>query len=159
MSNTTQLVKTRARHEVLPPWRDEGKGIYPYACGSDSGALRDAQRERPEPSCSASAVCPGSLPPGRSHPEADWRLHVFSDVASRGHQDYCTASTREWPPRALDSEPGALPAQGTDIAHSHTHTGCSRSGTPDRRATQAAHRDMLGWAREISRPSQNQAHP
>ena len=50
---------------------------------------------------------------------------MFSDVASRGHQDYCTASTIEWPPLVLDSEPGTLCAQGTD---SHTHVGCAVVG-------------------------------
>lgn len=36
--------------------------------------------------------------------------------------------------------------------------GVCRCGIPYGRTTQAAHRDTLGWAREISRPSQNQAH-
>lgn len=44
--------------------------------------------------------------PEMSRPAAGWRLPVFSDVASRGHQDCCTASPVEWQPLVLDSDPG-----------------------------------------------------
>lgn len=61
-------------------------------------------------------------PPGRSCPDAGSRLPVFSDVASRGHQDHCTASATELPPLVLDSEAGALRSQGSDIrALTHPH--------------------------------------
>lgn len=40
---------------------------------------------------------------------------MFSDVASRGHQEYCAASTIAWSHPVLDSEPEALRAQGVDI--------------------------------------------
>lgn len=35
MPRATQLIKTRTRHEILPPQGDEEKGMDPYADGTE----------------------------------------------------------------------------------------------------------------------------
>lgn len=114
LPRATQLVKTRTRHKVLPPWGDEEKGMGPYLDEALQrvGPQRCTRGERRgiPPPCQP---CLSWKPPsGKIPPSMDWRLPVFSDVASRGHQDHCTAAPgsgfRAWGPGA----------QGTDI---HTH--------------------------------------
>lgn len=141
LPRATQLVKTRTRHEVRAPWGDKEKETNLCTDSTDSpqrctwGGRRDIRTPTPTSTPLPRRPCLSRNPPERSHPAAGSRLCVFSDVASRGHQHYCTASTVEWLPWFWIRSLGPLGHRAQTSTHSHIQMGCTGCGTPDGRAT------------------------
>lgn len=149
MPRAADLVKTRTRHEVLPPRRREKKRMDSYSDGTESrpSEVYKVWEESHPPLCQS---CLSWKSPQRSHPAAGYRLPVFSDMASRGHQDHCTAAPgsgfRAWGPEA----------QGTDFyTLTHLDGVCLlwdtrwESYPGSCHVEGGAYRGTLGWGKEI----------
>ena len=132
------------------PHGETGQGVLALSVWfGERGPQSRPGRDRGQP---ARQPCLSREPPFPTAPPRRGREAALSGAASRGRQDYCTTWMERGRPGSASRAWG--PQGGAQTCpHSHIHTGCACRGTPDGRATQAAHRGMLGWAREISWPA------
>ena len=98
------------------------KRSYPYACGSESEAVSEARRARPEPSGPPALL---SLPFRRPLPDAHWRLRF----QTRPAEGVRTTAQPGLERGRLGSASRAWGPQGAGHKRVHTHT--STPGVPD----------------------------
>lgn len=168
MSRATQLVKTRTRHEVRPPWGDEEKetDLYTDIQTAVRGAHGEGGETSPPPlplPSPAGPVCPGILLKGPTQRQARgclcfqmWPAEGTRTTAQLQQLSGCPGSGfRAWGP------------WGTEHRHPHIHTSKWGALVVGHRMAELPVQLPCGMGlteacldrQKISRPSQNQARP